>query len=97
MGGHVDDAEEEKKKPIVSVSFGNSVVFLIGGTTREVEPTALYIRSGDVVIMGGESRKFYHGVPRMIENTSPAFFHPDSFIASARINVNCRQVFKKVT
>merc|ERR1712232_1217064 len=65
MGGHVDDAEEDMEKPIVSISFGNTVVFLIGGESREVEPTALYIRSGDIVIMGGKSRYYYHGVPRM--------------------------------
>jgi alkylated DNA repair protein alkB family protein 1 len=34
MGGHLDDAEEDLTKPIVSCSFGNTVVFLIGGPTR---------------------------------------------------------------
>mmetsp|Transcript_33182 Transcript_33182/g.51467 ORF Transcript_33182/g.51467 Transcript_33182/m.51467 type:complete len:165 (+) Transcript_33182:31-525(+) len=93
MGGHVDDAEEDMTKPIVSISFGNTVVFLIGGRSREIKPTALFIRSGDVVIMGGESRFCYHGVPRMIENTAPPYFNPNDFIATSRVNVNCRQVF----
>ena len=56
MGGHVDDGEYTMEKPIVSVSFGNTVVFLIGGMQRDVTPTALFIRSGDVVVMGGEWR-----------------------------------------
>lgn len=30
-----DDAEDDLSKPIVSASFGNTVVFLIGGPTRE--------------------------------------------------------------
>ena len=31
MCGHLDNAEEDLTKPIVSISFGNSVIFLIGG------------------------------------------------------------------
>ena len=94
MGGHVDDAEEDMSKPIISVSFGNTVVFLIGSKTRETKPTALYIRSGDIVVMGGDSRYYYHGVPRMIENTAPDYFEEDNYAKNSRINVNCRQVFK---
>ena len=93
MGGHVDDAEKDMSKPIISVSFGNTVVFLIGSRSRETKPTALYIRSGDVVVMGGESRYFYHGVPRMIPDTAPEYFSIDSYARKSRINVNCRQVF----
>lgn len=35
-------------------------------THRDVEPTALLLRSGDVVVMGREARACYHGVPRVI-------------------------------
>lgn len=73
MGGHLDDAEEAMEKPIVSCSFGNTVIFLIGGRTRDVAPTALFIRSGDIVLMSGHSRYCYHGVPRMLPNTSPDY------------------------
>jgi len=31
-----------------------------------VEPTALLLRSGDVVVMGQEARACYHGVPRVL-------------------------------
>ena len=62
MGGHVDDGEYTMEKPIVSVSFGNTVVFLIGGLQRDVTPTALFIRSGDVVVMGGESHCKQEGI-----------------------------------
>eukprot|EP00164_Ancoracysta_twista_P006854 GFYU01009629.1.p1 GENE.GFYU01009629.1~~GFYU01009629.1.p1 ORF type:complete len:352 (+),score=89.98 GFYU01009629.1:109-1164(+) len=71
MGGHLDDAEEDMSVPIVSMSFGNTAVFLLGGRTREEEPVAVYLQSGDVVLMGGESRYCYHGVPRIIEGTCP--------------------------
>jgi len=101
MGGHIDDAERDMSKPIVSVSFGNTVIFLIGGRSREDPPVALYIRSGDIVLMGGESRFCYHGVPRMIENSAPEFFNesnsPDEirYAHASRINVNARQVNEK--
>jgi len=103
MSAHLDDAEDDMSKPIVSVSFGNTVVFLIGGRTRKVKPTALFIRSGDVVLMGGESRYCYHGVPRMLQSTAPNFLKPEfnedplwndcaEYISDCRINMNVRQV-----
>ena len=106
MGGHLDDAEEAMEKPIVSASFGNTVIFLIGGRTRDVEPTAMYIRSGDIVLMAGEARYCYHGVPKMIPGTSPDYLYSDSlastepgwsqdlsdYMKDARVNMNVRQV-----
>ena len=38
-------------------------MFLLGGLGIDEKPTALLIRSGDVVIMSGVSRLCYHGVP----------------------------------
>jgi len=69
MGGHVDDSEYEMRTPIVSCSFGCSAIFLLGGETRDDNPTPIYINSGDVIIMGGYSRKCYHGVARIIPNS----------------------------
>jgi alkylated DNA repair protein alkB family protein 1 len=77
---------------------------MIGGRTRDVTPTAIFIRSGDVVLMSGESRYCYHAVPRMIANTCPNELLEDGpddpadwadcreYIRDARINMNCRQV-----
>lgn len=43
-------------------SLGNAAVFLIGGSTRDVEPVPILLRSGDVVIMAGPAcRRAYHG------------------------------------
>ena len=50
-------------------SFGQSGIFLIGGKTKQVKPVPILLQSGDVVIMSGESRLAYHGVPRIL--TSP--------------------------
>lgn len=108
MGGHLDDAEEAMHKPIVSASFGNTIIFLIGGRTRDVEPTALYIRSGDIVLMSGHARYCYHGVPKMLPGTSPDYLSTPApasdltgeswpediaaYMKDARVNMNVRQV-----
>lgn len=63
MGGHLDDAEHTMEKPIVSISLGCSAIFLMGGTTKNIKPIPVLVRSGDVVIMTEESRRCYHGVP----------------------------------
>eukprot|EP01100_Stratorugosa_tubuloviscum_P004176 TRINITY_DN2038_c3_g1_i1.p1 TRINITY_DN2038_c3_g1~~TRINITY_DN2038_c3_g1_i1.p1 ORF type:complete len:386 (+),score=152.28 TRINITY_DN2038_c3_g1_i1:82-1158(+) len=78
MGGHLDNAEEDLTKPIVSCSFGNTVIFLIGGETKSTVPTAIFVRSGDVVIMGGRARYCYHGVPRMISDSCPNYLKPEA-------------------
>lgn len=101
MGAHVDDSEKDMSKPIVSFSWGNTVVFLLGGRTKETAPMAILIRSGDVIMMHGETRYAFHSVPRMIENTTPDFIlnnnddewkDEQEYITGARINMNCRQV-----
>jgi len=72
MGGHLDDAELIKSKPIVSISLGQTAIFLLGGPTKATEPVAIKVRSGDVIIMGGASRCCYHGVPRIITDSFQA-------------------------
>jgi alkylated DNA repair protein alkB family protein 1 len=66
MGGHLDDAEHDLTKPIVSISLGRSSIFLMGGRQKTADPIPILARSGDIVIMSGESRYCYHGVPCII-------------------------------
>ncbi|CEL59447.1 Alpha-ketoglutarate-dependent dioxygenase abh1 OS=Schizosaccharomyces pombe (strain 972 / ATCC 24843) GN=abh1 PE=2 SV=3 [Rhizoctonia solani AG-1 IB] len=100
--GHVDRSEISSTTPLVSISLGNAAIFLIGGLSRDVEPIPILLRSGDVVIMSGPGcRRAYHGVPRILENSTPAYLvEPgdkgrlvSEYIANARINCNVRQVF----
>lgn len=87
-------------------SLGNAAIFLIGGLTRDVVPTPILLRSGDIVVMSGPScRRAYHGVPRILEGTMPAYLDEGNIVAgdswapyarymhTARININVRQVF----
>jgi alkylated DNA repair protein alkB family protein 1 len=61
LGGHVDDMEADWTKPIVSISLGCKCIFLLGGKTRDEVPTAMFLRSGDIVLMAGEARECFHG------------------------------------
>ena len=66
LGGHRDDAELHADCPIVSLSLGCDAVFLIGGATKDVIPTAVWLHSGDAVVLSGAARQCYHGVPRVV-------------------------------
>lgn len=65
MNGHLDDGEPDQENPIISFSLGLSCVFMIGGKTKDVEPIAIRLNSGDVVIMSKESRVCFHGVSKV--------------------------------
>ncbi|KAJ2084190.1 hypothetical protein H4R24_000263 [Coemansia sp. RSA 988] len=73
MAGHTDKTEESMDAPLISFSIGLSCIFLIGGLTRDTEPTPLLLRSGDVLAMCGDSRLAFHGVPRVLPGTTPEY------------------------
>ncbi|RCV38187.1 hypothetical protein SEVIR_8G128700v4 [Setaria viridis] len=106
LGGHVDDMEADWTKPIVSISLGCKCIFLLGGKTRDEVPTAMFLRSGDIVLMAGEARERFHGVPRIFTESdqqeisavvSQLSGEEDCFILDyikdSRININIRQVY----
>lgn len=47
-------------------SFGQSAIFLLGGAKREDPGTAMFMHSGDIMVMSGPSRLLYHAVPRIV-------------------------------
>ncbi|KAL0928629.1 hypothetical protein M5K25_000535 [Dendrobium thyrsiflorum] len=61
LGGHLDDMEKDWSKPIVSICLGCKAIFLLGGKSREDMPIAMFLRSGDIVLMAGEARECFHG------------------------------------
>ncbi|KAL0969844.1 hypothetical protein UPYG_G00233090 [Umbra pygmaea] len=66
LGIHVDESELDHTQPLLSFSFGQSAIFLLGGTQREDPPIAMYVHSGDIMVMSGHSRLLYHAVPRVV-------------------------------
>lgn len=86
---HRDHDEADFKWPIVSFSFGNDAEFLLGGMKRSDRTMALTLHSGDVLVLGGESRLRYHGVRRIRAGTSP-ITHP-ALPAGGRINLTLRR------
>ncbi|KAG7328002.1 hypothetical protein KOW79_007946 [Hemibagrus wyckioides] len=66
LGIHVDESELDHTPPLLSFSFGQTAVFLLGGTKRQDPPTAMFMRSGDIMVMSGSSRLLYHAVPCIV-------------------------------
>lgn len=66
LGIHVDESELDHTRPLLSFSFGQSAIFLLGGPCRQDPPTAMLMHSGDVMVMSGPSRLLYHAVPRIL-------------------------------
>ena len=71
MGLHQDKDEADFSYPIVTVCLGAAADFLIGGLKRSDKPHTVLVESGDVIIMGGESRMRFHGIRKIYPGTSP--------------------------
>lgn len=89
-------------------SLGNAAIFLVGGLTRDVAPIPILLRSGDIIVMSGPAcRRAYHGIPRILEESLPAYLGEGTniddevwtpyarYMDTTRININVRQVFPK--
>jgi len=62
MGLHQDKDELDFTQPIVSVSLGVPATFLFGGAKRTDKTAKIPLTHGDVVVWGGASRRYFHGV-----------------------------------
>lgn len=71
MGLHQDKDEADFSQPIVTISLGATADFLIGGQRRFDKPVKFLIESGDLLIMGGESRLLFHGIRKIYPESSP--------------------------
>ncbi|XP_071160040.1 nucleic acid dioxygenase ALKBH1-like [Mytilus edulis] len=67
LAGHTDHSELDHDAPLISISFGQDAIFLIGGLTKETKPEAIMLHSGDICIMSEQSRLVYHAVPRIMK------------------------------
>lgn len=81
---HQDRDEADYGQPIVSVSLGLSATFQFGGARRSDPVTKVTLRHGDVVVWGGPSRLFHHGVLTLKDGDHPA-------TGRARLNLTLRK------
>jgi alkylated DNA repair protein (DNA oxidative demethylase) len=86
MGLHVDSDEEAWDAPVLSVSLGDTAIFRIGGSLRSDPTRSVRLASGDVCMLGGASRRAYHGVDRILPGTSRLL------AKGGRINLTLRRV-----
>jgi DNA oxidative demethylase len=86
MGLHQDRDEESFEAPVLSVSLGDACVFRFGGLKRTDPTRSVQLHSGDVLLMGGPARLCFHGVDRVIPQSSTLL--PDG----GRINLTLRRV-----
>jgi alkylated DNA repair protein (DNA oxidative demethylase) len=86
MGLHQDRDEADLAAPVVSVSLGDECLFRVGGSSRQARTVSFRLQSGDVVVLGGESRLAFHGVDRIYPSTSALLKN------GGRINLTLRRV-----
>jgi DNA oxidative demethylase len=86
MGLHQDRDEEDFSAPVVSVSLGDDCLFRVGGQKRTDPTVSFRLTSGDVVVLGGDSRLAFHGVDRIYPGTSGLLKK------GGRINLTLRRV-----
>jgi alkylated DNA repair protein (DNA oxidative demethylase) len=86
MGLHQDRDELDFAAPVVSVSLGDSCLFRVGENTRDGRTASFKLKSGDVVVLGGEGRLAFHGVDRIYPATSALLKN------GGRINLTLRRV-----
>jgi DNA oxidative demethylase len=81
---HQDKDERDHVAPVVSVSLGVPAVFLFGGPRRADKVARVPLEHGDVVVWGGPSRLYYHGVTPVKADAHP-------LLGDQRINLTFRK------
>ena len=81
---HQDRDERDFTHPIVSVSLGLPASFQFGGAKRSDPVRRHPLRHGDVLVWGGPSRLFHHGIPAL----KPGL-HPE--LGAMRLNLTFRR------
>lgn len=84
MSLHQDRDEQDYSAPIVSVSLGIPAIFLFGGLKRSDKPRRFRLTHGDVVVWGGPSRLFFHGVAPLADGEH-------ALLGRQRINLTFRK------
>lgn len=86
LGLHRDRDEDAKDAPILSISLGDTALFRLGGPERKSPTRSFHLGSGDLMVLDGPSRHWFHGVDRILPGTSRLL--PEG----GRINLTLRRV-----
>lgn len=86
LGLHRDEDEAAREAPILSISLGDTALFRLGGPERRSPTRSVRLASGDVLVLSGPSRHWFHGVDRILPGTSQLL--PEG----GRINLTLRRV-----
>ena len=70
MGLHQDKDEGDFSWPVLSVSLGDSALFRVGGLKRSDPTESVWLDSGDVALLEGDTRLAYHGIDRIRAGSS---------------------------
>ncbi len=93
MGLHQDCDEEDFDAPVVSLSLGDTATFRLGGTARRDRTRSFRLHSGDLLVLGGDTRLAFHGIDRIFANTSTLLApYATVFAGGGRINLTLRRV-----
>ena len=84
MSLHQDKDEQDFGAPIVSVSLGLPAIFLFGGLKRSDKPRRFRLEHGDIVVWGGPTRLFFHGIAPLADGKH-------SVLGRQRINLTFRR------
>ena len=84
LGQHVDADEQDTQAPVISVSLGDDAWFRVGGLKRKDPTERVLLKSGDVVVLGGEARLAFHGIDRILPDTSDLIDEPGRFNLTLR-------------
>ena len=86
MGLHQDRDEADFNQPVLSISLGDEALFRIGNETKGGKTESLWLRSGDVIRLGGAARLIHHGIDRTKTGSSTLLKN------GGRINLTLRVV-----
>lgn len=87
LGKHQDNTEKDLKSPIITISLGDDCLFNVGSTDYSDKGVDITLKSGDVLVMSGQSRLAYHEVKALIPGNNRLMRD------GGRISLTARKVF----
>ncbi len=91
LGVHQDKDEKNFQHPILSISLGSDCIFKFGKNKNKLNK--INLKSGSIAILKGDSRLYYHGVPKIIKTDKNIFnkLKYNCFPDDCRINITLRK------